>query len=135
MGLIRNVNQVKQAVDFSGVQNGVIHPSDVDAVLEFNNKFLILMEIKRKNNIIPTGQRLMLERMSDNWVKACEGNGSVVLKVEHEHYDDKTAIPLSKCVVTRFYVDNKWNDCNMPVVSFLQGLGKKWDLNKLKGIS
>ena len=103
MGLIRNVNQVKQAVDFSGVQNGVIHPSDVDAVLEFNNKFLILMEIKRKNNIIPTGQRLMLERMSDNWVKACEGNGSVVLKIEHEHYDDKTAIPLSKCVVCLLY--------------------------------
>ena len=41
--LIRNSNRVKQAIDFTGVQNGKIHPSDVDAVFEFDNKFLILM--------------------------------------------------------------------------------------------
>ena len=63
MGLIRSSKQVKQAIDFSGVQNGVIHPSDVDAVLEFGNKALILMEVKRRGNRIPTGQRLMLERI------------------------------------------------------------------------
>ena len=67
MGLIRSSKQVKQAIDFSGVQNGVIHPSDVDAVLEFGNKALILMEVKRRGNMIPTGQRLMLERIVDRW--------------------------------------------------------------------
>lgn len=129
MGLIRNVNQVKQAVDFSGVQNGVIHPSDIDAVLEFNDKFIILMEMKRKNNIIPTGQRLMLERIADKFEKG------IVLKVEHEHYDADTAIPLNKCTVTRFYTDKEWKNCNIPIVAFLRGLGNKWDLKKLKDIS
>jgi len=129
MGLIRSVSQVKQAVDFSGVQNGVIHPSDIDAVLEFNDKVIILMEVKRKNNIIPTGQRLMLERIADKFEKG------IVLKIEHEHYDAETAIPLNKCSVTRFYIDKEWKNCSIPVVEFLQGLGKKWDLKKLKDIS
>ena len=43
MSLIRNSSQVKQAIDFSGIQNGKIHPSDIDAVLEFDNDILILL--------------------------------------------------------------------------------------------
>ena len=46
MSLIRNRNQVKQVIDFTGVQNGKLHPSDVDFVLEFDNKVLILGEVK-----------------------------------------------------------------------------------------
>jgi hypothetical protein len=33
MTLIRNSKQIKQGVDFTGVQNGPIHPTDIDAVL------------------------------------------------------------------------------------------------------
>ena len=62
MSLIRNSNQTKQGLDFTGIQNGKIHPSDIDAVLEFDNEALILMEVKRTGNAIPTGQRLLLER-------------------------------------------------------------------------
>jgi len=36
-GLIRNRKRVKQVIDFTGVQNGKMHPSDIDAVLEFDN--------------------------------------------------------------------------------------------------
>ena len=50
--LIRNSKQVKQVIDFTGVQNGKIHPSDIDAVLEFDNDALILIEVKRKYNKI-----------------------------------------------------------------------------------
>jgi len=67
MTLIRNSNQVKQTIDFSGIQNGKIHPSDIDAVLEFNNEALILMEVKREGNDMPIGQRLLLERICDSW--------------------------------------------------------------------
>ena len=58
--LIRSRNKVKQVIDFTGVQNGKLHPSDIDAVLEFDNEVLILMEVKYKFNKIPTGQRLFL---------------------------------------------------------------------------
>ena len=46
MTLIRRPNQIKQGIDFTGVQNGPIHPTDIDAVLEFDNEALILIEIK-----------------------------------------------------------------------------------------
>lgn len=130
MGLIRSSKQVKQAIDFSGVQNGVIHPSDVDAVLEFGNKALVLMEVKRRGNRIPTGQRLMLERIVDRW------DMGIVLKVEHTYYNVDKDIPLSECFVTAFYTSKEWSSCeNIPVVSFLNSLGKKWDIKKLKDIS
>ena len=65
-GLIRNTNQVKQAIDFKGLDFGNIHPSDIDAVLEFDNKHLILFEIKRSGNDIPIGQRLLLKRICND---------------------------------------------------------------------
>jgi len=45
MSLIRNRKKVRQVIDFTGVQNGRMHPSDIDAVLEFNNDVLILIVI------------------------------------------------------------------------------------------
>ena len=45
--LIRNSNQVKQAIDFAGIGDSKIHPTDIDAILEFNNKSLILFEVKK----------------------------------------------------------------------------------------
>mgnify|MGYP003626392996 CR=1 FL=1 len=35
--LIRNSNQTKQGIDFTGIENGKIHPTDIDVVLEFDN--------------------------------------------------------------------------------------------------
>ena len=48
--LIKNRNRIKQVLDFTGVQNKKMHPSDIDAVLEFNDEALILMEVKYKYN-------------------------------------------------------------------------------------
>ena len=44
---IRNSKQVKQSIDFYGIGNDKIHPTDIDAVLEFNNEALILFEVKQ----------------------------------------------------------------------------------------
>ncbi len=59
MTLINSYKQIKQVVDFTGIQNGLIHPTDIDAVLEFDNDVLIIIELKYKNAEIPTGQRLV----------------------------------------------------------------------------
>lgn len=128
MGLIRSSNQVKQAIDFSGVQNGVIHPSDIDAALEFDNKALILMEVKRQGNDIPTGQRLLLERIVDRW------EYGIVLKVEHNFYDETKDIPLNQCTVTSCYYNKVWTNTNKPILEVLNNLGHSWNINKLKQI-
>jgi len=103
VSLIRNRNQVKQVIDFTGVQNGKMHPSDIDFVLEFDNKVLILGEVKRQYNRIPTGQKLILERIVDSW----DGYG-IAIKVEHNFKDDSVDIPLEQCKVTAWYHKKHW---------------------------
>ena len=127
MSLIRNSNQVKQAIDFSGLQNGKIHPSDIDAVLEFNNEVLILIEVKRINNKIPTGQRLLLERICDSW----HTKKSIVLKVTHDFKIDEADIPLKLCNVEQVYFGGKWIRKESKLLDALQNIGRNWNISKL----
>ena len=128
MSLIRNSKQVKQAIDFTGIENGKIHPSDIDAVLEFDNEVLILIEVKRIGNEIPTGQRLMLERICDSW----HTGKSIVLKVTHNFIDDDSDIPLRLCNVEKYYYNKKWTTRDKPLKDALISLGVKWNIKKLK---
>mgnify|MGYP003309204385 CR=1 FL=1 len=43
--MIKHKNRIKQVIDFSGVGDSKIHPTDIDAVLEFDDKYLLLFEI------------------------------------------------------------------------------------------
>lgn len=128
--LIRNRNKVKQVIDFTGVQNGKLHPSDIDAVLEFDNEVLILMEVKYKFNKIPTGQRLLLERICDSW----HTEKSAVLKIEHEFNDENLDIPLDKCKVTALYYKKEWIYYKNPYEfkTYINNMGEKWNCKKCR---
>ena len=128
--LIRNSNQTKQGIDFTGIEYGKIHPTDIDAVLEFDNEALILMEVKKKGNKIPIGQRLVLERIANSW----HTNKSVVLYVTHNFKNDNKDIPLSECNVDSVYINKEWKILNKTISlsDTLSVLGKKWNINKLK---
>lgn len=129
--LIRNSKEVRKTIDFTGVQNGLMHPSDIDAVLEFDNDILILMEVKKQGIEIPVGQKLLLERISQSW----HTPRSVVLKVEYLNiFKDDEDVPLDQCYVTEFYFNKKWRDTKKPVnlVMALNVLGKKWKNEKCK---
>tara|TARA_R110000744_G_scaffold316051_2_gene422754 strand:+ start:32 stop:427 length:396 start_codon:yes stop_codon:yes gene_type:complete len=130
MTLIRNNNQLKQGIDFTGVQNGNIHPTDIDAVLEFDNEALILIEAKRENNEIPTGQRLVLERICDSW----HTEKSIALFVTHKTSDTEKLIDLHRCKVYKYYYNNKWhtNKGNTDFNNMLNKLGDYWGIKKLK---
>jgi hypothetical protein len=97
MSLIRNSNQVRQAIDFTGIQNGNIWPSDIDAVLEFNNEALILFEVKREGNPLTVGQRLLLERIADSWPT----KKVVVIFATHNDRDTSANIILANCKNTK----------------------------------
>ena len=131
MSLIKNRNKVKQVIDFTGIQNGKLHPSDIDAVLEFDNKVLILIEVKRKFKPIPTGQRLLLERISDSWH---DNEKSIVLKVEHECDDENINIPLEDCKITRVYYKKHWVTLPEPqeFIRYVNNLGIEWECQKCK---
>lgn len=131
MSLIRNRNKVKQVIDFTGIQNGSLHPSDIDAVLEFNNKILILIEVKRKHKTIPIGQRLLLERICDSWHT---NERALVMKVEHEFDDENLDIPLEQCKVSRLYYKKHWITLPEPedFKSYINRLGKEWNCDKCR---
>ena len=130
MSLIRNSSQVKQTIDFTGIESGKIHPTDIDVVLEFDNEVLILMEVKRKGNKIPTGQRLVLERIANSWhtVKV------VVLYVTHNFKNDNKDIPLKECNVESIYLGRVWKESKRQIslVDTIKGFSKLWNINKLK---
>ena len=130
MSLIRNSKQVKQTIEFTGVESGKIHPTDIDVVLEFNNEVLILMEVKRKGNKIPIGQRLVLERIADSW----HTDKSVVLYVTHNFKNDEKDIPLSECNVDSIYINKEWKDAKQEISlkDTLRAFSKKWNIDKFK---
>ena len=130
MSLIRNSKQVKQTIDFTGVESGKIHPTDIDVVLEFDNEVLILMEVKRKGNKIPIGQRLVLERIADSW----HTDKVVVLYVTHNFKNDEKDIPLSECNVDSIYINKKWKGAKQEISlkDTLRAFSKKWNIDKFK---
>ena len=111
-------------------QHQLFNVPDIDAVLEFNNDVLILMEVKYRRRPIPTGQRLLLERIVDSW----HTDRSCALKVEHDFTDDDENIPLHTCLVTGFYNRRHWVYYKdpVPLVDYLNELGEKWDCKKCK---
>lgn len=131
MGLIRDTREVVKAIDFTGVQNGNIHPTDIDCVLEFDNDILILIETKKQGNAIPVGQRLLLERIVDSW----HTGKSIALKVEYtDEYIGATSIPLHRCAVTTYYVHGKWHQpkYSKKLVQFINVIGERWENEKCK---
>jgi len=130
MTLIRNSNQVKQAIDFAGIENGVMHPTDIDAVFEFDNEAIIFIEVKKEGNTIPTGQRLVLERLVEAW----RTPKAIALFVTHPGTDVTQDIPLQECSVIKYYTQQtKWQIMKKsPLKNILNFLGKQWDIEKLK---
>lgn len=128
ISLIKNSNQAKQGLDFTGLQNGAIHPSDIDAVLEFDNDALILIEVKRQGARIKKGQRLLLERLCDNW----NTEKSIVLYCTHEFNDDGVDIPAELCTVYEVYHKGQWIVKNVKLKDALNALGDAWEIQKLK---
>lgn len=129
MSLIKNKRHLSQSIDFSGVQNVNIHPTDIDAVLEFDNEVLILIELKYNDSVIPTGQRLVLERICDSW----HTKKSVVLKAVHYTESEKN-IPLELCRVTKFYHNGSWKvpKSNKYIPQVINDIGEQFNSNKCK---
>ena len=130
MSLIRNSKQVKQSIDFTGIQSGKIHPTDIDVVLEFDNEVLILMEVKRTGNEIPLGQKLVLQRIANSW----HTEKVVVLYVTHNFKNDDKDIPLKDCNVESIYIKSEWRKAKQKITleDTLRGFSKKWNIKKFK---
>lgn len=132
MSLIRNSLQTKQGIDFTGLQNGKIHPTDIDALLEFDNRLLILFEMKRRGNNIPLGQKIALERIVDNWTN--NGRVAIAIKLEH-NYNEPVDVPIEECEATQYYMVgfNYWfRPRTTNTIELLNTIGEKYGITKLR---
>ena len=137
--IINNIKHMKQVPDFTGCQNGNMHPTDVDALLEFDNKYLILFEAKHARNTrgLPEGQRLVLERIIDAW-QECRKDAIAYL-IEHSSNDDDDTYEFLDTIVTHYYQNKKWGcpDVTQRITlrDELKRLSLIWDTPKLRGLT
>tara|TARA_R100001460_G_scaffold25881_1_gene52140 strand:+ start:66 stop:467 length:402 start_codon:yes stop_codon:yes gene_type:complete len=131
--MIRNSKQVTQAVSFKGLVNKKIHPTDIDLLIEIDDKYLIIGEVKRKGNKIPIGQKLAIERLCKRW----ENGNCIFLKIIHEFNDDDNDIPAAICNVEEYFYCNKWYSVKLSsktktLVQIINELSSHWSNAKLK---
>jgi len=125
--LIKYPKRAKQLIDFTGVKNGKIHPSDIDAVLEYDNQHLLLFEVKLKGVQVPLGQRLMLERIVDSWSIFKFGT---VVYCEHTVSPPQT-VYLKDCTVIGIYNKGKSKAFRCDLREFLFKYGVRYNIDKI----
>jgi len=100
-GQIFDRSRSRQIIDFSGLRYGKITPTDIDGLIEFRNKYFILIELKLHNAQMPRGQEIAFVRMVLNLKKA--NKPSVLFIASHDVEDPEDDIDASKAIVTKLY--------------------------------
>ena len=96
----------RQRCGFSGMRWGSITPTDIDAFLDFGNRFFVLIESKHEGAELPDGQRLALERLCDASLVPC-----VLIVVSHDCPSTQD-IDLATTRPLRYRWKGAWIDMN-----------------------
>ncbi|BAV39169.1 hypothetical protein BPT24_046 [Tenacibaculum phage pT24] len=134
-GLIHSINRAKQPIDFVGIKSKKIHPTDIDALIEIEGKYLFIFELKVKGNRPPFGQKLALERIAVKWVR--DGGLAWIIYAEHDTPVDEPVL-LKDCRIFEIWSKDKTillkDDQNLLVKPFLKVLCKTHNITKLKDL-
>lgn len=128
-GKIENRNIARQIIDFSGIQYGKITPTDIDGLIEYHDKAIVLLEFKYDGSQVPKGQKLALERMCDCFRR--ENKEAAVLVCEHYVKDWHEDIIARNAIVREVYYKGRWyNDGKSTVKEkidrFIQFVDHNW---------
>lgn len=110
---IRHPDRAKQVIDYGGIRCGNIMPTDLDGIIEYKGKAYILIEMKHRDTKIPTGQRIALERMVDDF--KLRGKLACLLLCSHcvDNCDD--VIRAEYTIVTGIYYNFRWTKWYEPL--------------------
>ena len=78
--MIKFPERIKQVLNFKGIGNSKIHPTDIDAILEFDEKYLIIYEKKKEGMKVPIGKKLLFERLADCWDESSDRTKTFIRK-------------------------------------------------------
>ena len=95
-------DRARQLIDFSTLSWGNIHPTDIDAVMEFDGQKLILMEYKSNGKQSDKGQQLVLQRIADSWCKSSPFADAIVLYANHNSKASEV-VDGGEATVTQMY--------------------------------
>lgn len=102
-GEFRNIKHGLERADFSGLRFGTITPTDIDGLIEFEDRCCIFMETKHGDADLPLGQRLALERSCDKW-----GDAGIVLVMRKASADTSQTYKIATLPVVEFRHARKW---------------------------
>ena len=105
-GEIHNRERARQIRDFSGIIYGNITPTDIDGLIEYHGKGYIILELKLVGTKIQFGQKLALERMTDDFQKS--GKAALCIIADHTIYDPAKDIIASNTIVREYRYNFKW---------------------------
>ncbi len=110
---IKEPRYARQLIDFSGLKipstttgHDDVYPTDIDALIEYQDSEYLIFEIKYRKKQVPMGQQLALQRMADDFVKA--GKEAIVFICEHNEKDTTKPIVAANCLVREIYYRSEW---------------------------
>lgn len=129
---IKFVKRFKQPIIFDGLQDGLVSPTDIDFCFEVDNKFLLIGDCKKDDAPFPLGQKLVIERIVDNWRAARKISVGVIST--HSTIPEQSIV-LANTVVTQVYHNGEWKETFMLFDDFVRKIAEKFDIDKLKNLS
>lgn len=109
--LIENPVRAKQLIDFQGIGNNGLYPTDIDGFFEYRDKGYIFFEVKWEYKDLTGGQKLALERIYDDIKKL--GKIIYLVVLSHDVEDPNEVIYAEKCMIREYYIGN--GDWRVPV--------------------
>lgn len=109
-GKIHHRERAKQLRDFSGIRYKNITPTDLDFAIEYHDGKRILGELKYGDVELPQGQRWLMERFVNDFIKA--GKPSIAFVGKHYVSDSSQDIDVANCIVDEVYYNMAWKKSN-----------------------
>lgn len=105
-GQFHNHTRARQLVSFSGMTWGKISPTDLDCVLEFQNRLFIFVELKSSGAPVPQGQRLCLERLAS---AISQDPSKTAVSIVADHWTPSSEdISCGSCLVREVFTGGQW---------------------------
>lgn len=111
---INSRTRARQLIDFKGLEYGTIRPTDIDALIEYNNQAYVFIETKYRDTELPHGQRLALERLTHDL--ALQGKPTITIIAEHTIENPEQDIILAETKARSYkHNQNHWHYCTLTV--------------------
>lgn len=103
--LIRHPARASQVLDFTGILPPPYAPTDIDGLVEWKNKAYVIIECKHGNKDMSLGQKIAIERMTNDFSKA--GKRAVAIVVEHDVDNIQQSVMVGNQLVREVFYDSQ----------------------------